>query len=637
MHSTFWQWTGMFIGVLALPLIGAGQNLIVNPSFEDSACNYVDNLGRDDYGLYPNWNACAVFEVWVNHECVNGDDISTNTRHTIPRNSFGFQRTKEGMSYITFTFLSYNFYGVYPPQPNYLIGHIRSALTANRSYLLRYFVSLTEDRRTGTNDDQGGYAAMTASGISNLDVFFTDVDYCINSYRRRELYDTSYRFGNKGKVSPQIKNPRNRILANPADWMEVTGTFRAEGGEDRFLVGIFDSKGALNYKKIDKQAQGGIIISYYMDDFSLKPLPGLDVPSDTLVICGDKPRQLYPFAADSLHHWHNGSRQDTFMAAETGLYTARLSNFDTTLTDSVMVYKLPELDLGPDTSLCPGETLTLEPNFPPHLSYTWHDGSTLPRKTIHEPGTYWLEVSLDSCTVRDTIRVEDAGVQVNLGPDTTLCEGENLALTVPEYLNARWSTEATGSAINVQTGGTYAVQVDNGLCTAQDAVKVQYQQPPDPHIPKDTTFCQGDTFQLAYQQDWTFHKNRQAVSKPITFSEPGNYSIRVSNQCGKEEETLVLKQEACPCLVYFPNAFTPNGDGLNENFGPTYDCRLSKFQLTLYNRWGEQVYESRHPEEGWSPGSGMPSGVYMWKAVYTGYVNGYEQQFTNSGTVQLMR
>jgi gliding motility-associated-like protein len=68
---------------------------------------------------------------------------------------------------------------------------------------------------------------------------------------------------------------------------------------------------------------------------------------------------------------------------------------------------------------------------------------------------------------------------------------------------------------------------------------------------------------------------------------------------------------------YLPNAFTPNGDGLNDDFkGKGLLAGITNFQFTIWNRWGEPVFETTDPFLGWNgrkqnTGQEMPSGAYL--------------------------
>jgi len=69
--------------------------------------------------------------------------------------------------------------------------------------------------------------------------------------------------------------------------------------------------------------------------------------------------------------------------------------------------------------------------------------------------------------------------------------------------------------------------------------------------------------------------------------------------------------------LYVPNAFTPNGDGVNDIFSPIGNLDTDEgYSFLIYNRWGELVYLSNQPNENWDGTfKGMPirEGIYVWK------------------------
>lgn len=91
-----------------------------------------------------------------------------------------------------------------------------------------------------------------------------------------------------------------------------------------------------------------------------------------------------------------------------------------------------------------------------------------------------------------------------------------------------------------------------------------------------------------------------------------------------------------PLTMYIPNAFTPNGDGMNDTFGVA-GAAMGDFSLKIYNRWGEKVFETTNPNVRWD---GMvnkesaPSGVYVYKVLAKGLEGGKLQQ---KGNVTLVR
>ena len=107
-----------------------------------------------------------------------------------------------------------------------------------------------------------------------------------------------------------------------------------------------------------------------------------------------------------------------------------------------------------------------------------------------------------------------------------------------------------------------------------------------------------------------------------TFRYAGLITATVSNQHCTATEQLTLNTDNCDaCDVNVPNAFTPNGDGRNEQFLAVPNCELDAFELQIYDRWGQQVFTSNNARQGWdgySNGNLAPAGAYLWKLHYRG-------------------
>ena len=73
---------------------------------------------------------------------------------------------------------------------------------------------------------------------------------------------------------------------------------------------------------------------------------------------------------------------------------------------------------------------------------------------------------------------------------------------------------------------------------------------------------------------------------------------------------------SCNCEVFVPTAFTPNSDGMNDDFGLTCACDLDKVQFNIFNRWGELVFESSEAQPQWNGqvnGRVAQQGTYVWQ------------------------
>ena len=84
-------------------------------------------------------------------------------------------------------------------------------------------------------------------------------------------------------------------------------------------------------------------------------------------------------------------------------------------------------------------------------------------------------------------------------------------------------------------------------------------------------------------------------------------------------DSIQVETKKCAFGIYFPNAFTPNKDGLNDVFRPAMIGRPITYKLSIYNRWGQQIFETTDPAQGWNGtirGTEQESGTYIWTCVY---------------------
>ena len=92
-----------------------------------------------------------------------------------------------------------------------------------------------------------------------------------------------------------------------------------------------------------------------------------------------------------------------------------------------------------------------------------------------------------------------------------------------------------------------------------------------------------------------------------------------------------------PYALYSPNAFSPDGDGINDFFRISGQGMID-FQIEIFNRWGQMVYKSIDLSEGWDgtfSGKKLPTGTYVYKIKTIKY--GVEQKLVKSGSVVLVR
>ena len=112
-------------------------------------------------------------------------------------------------------------------------------------------------------------------------------------------------------------------------------------------------------------------------------------------------------------------------------------------------------------------------------------------------------------------------------------------------------------------------------------------------------------------------------------------AIRNQNDQVESISNAVIVEK--PYALYSPNAFSPDGDGINDFFKISGQG-MSDFQIEIYNRWGQMVYKSSDLSNGWDgifKGERVPTGTYVYKIKTSKY--GLEQKLVKSGSVALVR
>jgi len=132
-----------------------------------------------------------------------------------------------------------------------------------------------------------------------------------------------------------------------------------------------------------------------------------------------------------------------------------------------------------------------------------------------------------------------------------------------------------------------------------------------------------------------------STGRYLDVTDEGLYSVIVtdSNCCRNYDEVYIKYSN-----LYFPNAFSPNSPvSLNREFkilGPV--SALAEYHLMIYNRWGQKIFETNNPGEGWNGtynGQEVPKGTYIWKAVYKSFESNIQEplQVDNQGTVTVVK
>ena len=153
----------------------------------------------------------------------------------------------------------------------------------------------------------------------------------------------------------------------------------------------------------------------------------------------------------------------------------------------------------------------------------------------------------------------------------------------------------------------------------------------------DTLLCTGDSilYSPGGYDNYLWQDGSAGSSYIITHG--GSYRVTVSNKCGTAVKNIAVEEKLC--IVAFPSAFTPNGDGRNDIFRVVNGYDISRFHFVVYNRWGQKAFETSDPQKGWDGSINAKraeNGVYIW---FCDYINRSKpaDKVSLKGTVVLMR
>lgn len=259
-----------------------------------------------------------------------------------------------------------------------------------------------------------------------------------------------------------------------------------------------------------------------------------------------------------------------------------------------------EFKFGNDTTICNNQSILLYTGVK-GAYHLWQDGSTLDTLLVQHSGKYSVTATLGSCAHSDTINVGVQHVQVSLPEDTSFCPYTSITIDITDTFDKyQWSVAGNVPSIIIDKSGTYWLEVTKGKCLASDTIDIKELEPYF-LLGNDTLLCNGSLLVLHAQSLPGSKYTWQDGSNDSTYTvkEKGQYHATAENQCGTFGSNIQVDYFACKCDPFMPNAFTPDGNGLNDEIGPLMDCTPKEFKFIIASRWGEIVFETEEFGEKW--------------------------------------
>jgi len=213
--------------------------------------------------------------------------------------------------------------------------------------------------------------------------------------------------------------------------------------------------------------------------------------------------------------------------------------YDGTAIDDIRIADGPVANLGNDTLICGGDSITLSPGV--FAAYQWNGGNTGPTQVVNQNNTGQITVKItdnNGFYDFDTVLVSISNPQVAIGPDSSICPGDSVFLTAGNHPGGffQWSNGDTSSSIYATIGGTYSVLVTDSVgCQNSDAMVLSVLIPPSLSLGNDTSICVGQPVALdggPGPNGTTYQWNNGSTTQIILVSSPGVYSASVTTPGG---------------------------------------------------------------------------------------------------------
>lgn len=324
----------------------------------------------------------------------------------------------------------------------------------------------------------------------------------------------------------------------------------------------------------------------------------------------------------------------------------------------VKVPPLFTVDTGADTSVCYTNSVKLHTtvSLTGDYEYLWRPTANVSDQSSPTPSVrpntntdyiVFVKNKNTGCIKSDTIKVSVyPDFTLKTFGDTVLCPYETgvdiHALATPgTNFTYKWTPDAgmadptlPDQVVHPVSDTVFQVLAhrDNG-CWKKDSVQIRlYQAGLNLGVSRDTTINEGDFANLyawgANRFVWKNGNQEIATVNSISVSPLTKTTYMVYGYDACFADSLSVTVDVIPLEFFIPNLITPNGDGLNDNFRITNFG--TKWNLEVYNRWGQLIYQKDKYINEWN-GSGQSDGVYYYHITDT------KSSDTYKGWVQIVR
>ena len=339
-----------------------------------------------------------------------------------------------------------------------------------------------------------------------------------------------------------------------------------------------------------------------------------------------------------LYNWSNNKTTSTISGLCAGLYTA-------TVTDATSCASFVSLNLSEPEPLtvsasstsvtCNGDNIGTATAFPsggtiPYV-FIWSNGKINLAISNLTVGNYTVVVTdVNSCVAAAAVYVnEPTAITLIVSSTTITCNGDSTGIATAAAFGGtnpytyNWNTGASSSQISNLASQIYTVTVtDNNGCTKTIAVTISANPGLQADAGSDVTINLGENTTLSATGGSTFSWSPVAGLSCVTCANPiasptitTTYCVEVTDGNGCTGTACVSLTVLLPCgEIFVPTAFSPNSDDEND-LECIFGYCIQTLKFTIYNRWGEVVFETINPQECWDgkfKEAKMNEGVFVY-------------------------
>lgn len=314
--------------------------------------------------------------------------------------------------------------------------------------------------------------------------------------------------------------------------------------------------------------------------------------------------------------------------------------YDGIAIDDFTISEAPPLDVSA-TAVCTGKnelSFTAASSSCPQ-TYHWDfgdlyaddDTSGLQNPTFVYPNGGSFQVTLTAtnvCALPSVITLIAELPEITATTTPVTCKDGNDGSAIIQLLPASgiiiWNDSiiTDGDTVTDLTAGLYEVSAGGpNVCATDTVIEIKYGNMafPNPDLGPDQYLCPGDEISITPGDFESYLWSDSSDLSSVIIKDGGTFGVTVMNSAGCFGNDEIKITVSCQDEVWIPDAFSPNGDGVNDQFLPVAETFVS-YELKIFNRWDQLVFDSINSDSGWNGeynDVSLPDGIYVYRLKYT--------------------